>query len=258
MVRGLDRFKEHFKGLEDRYVLIGGTACDLAFERAGVAFRATKDLDIVLCVELLDGTFARRFWEFVELGGYQLQEASSGEKRFYRFSKPSAADFPAMLELFARAPDALSGVAGPLTPIPISDEVSSLSAILLDSEYYGWIQAGKQVLEGLTVLRPEYLIPLKARAWIDLRQRAAAGEKIDRKDIRKHKNDAFRLVAIIDPALSLELPGAMMHDMRQFVTAVASEPTDLKSIGLATTELGALLDALRRVFRLGASGIDLP
>jgi len=59
VVRGLDRFREHFRAFTDRYVLIGGTACDLAFTNAGVAFRATKDLDIVLCVESLDAEFAK-------------------------------------------------------------------------------------------------------------------------------------------------------------------------------------------------------
>lgn len=34
MVKGLHRFREHFKAFTDRYVLIGGTACDLAFTAA--------------------------------------------------------------------------------------------------------------------------------------------------------------------------------------------------------------------------------
>ena len=80
MVKGLHRFREHFKAFTDRYVLIGGTACDLAFTAAGVPFRATKDLDIVLCVESLDAAFARAFWEFAKQGEYELQESSTGEK----------------------------------------------------------------------------------------------------------------------------------------------------------------------------------
>ena len=51
MVRGLDLFREHFKDFADRYVLIGGTACDLIMSEVGLQFRATKDLDIVLCIE---------------------------------------------------------------------------------------------------------------------------------------------------------------------------------------------------------------
>lgn len=48
MVIGLDRFKAHFAGLEDSYILIGGSACDVNLNALGGAFRVTKDLDIVL------------------------------------------------------------------------------------------------------------------------------------------------------------------------------------------------------------------
>ena len=51
MVKGIDQFKVHFEGFSDRYVLIGGAACFLALDEAGLDFRVTKDLDIVLCVE---------------------------------------------------------------------------------------------------------------------------------------------------------------------------------------------------------------
>ena len=54
MVKGLDCFRDHFNAYNDRYVLIGGAACSLAMDNAGLAFRATRDLDIVLCVEALD------------------------------------------------------------------------------------------------------------------------------------------------------------------------------------------------------------
>ena len=66
MVKGMKRFREHFAGFEDRYVLIGGAACDLAMEDAGLNFRATKDLDIVLCIEALDAAFVKAFWAFVK------------------------------------------------------------------------------------------------------------------------------------------------------------------------------------------------
>ncbi len=51
MVRGIDVFRRYFHNFIDQYVLIGGSACDLLFDDAGVDFRATKDLDLVLIVE---------------------------------------------------------------------------------------------------------------------------------------------------------------------------------------------------------------
>jgi hypothetical protein len=153
LVKGLERFREHFKEFADRYVLIGGAACDLAFSDAGLAFRATKDLDIVLCVEALDAAFAKAFWAFVTQGGYEFQETCTGEKKFYRFKKPKEPDFPFMLELFSRVPDALGEIAGgPLTPIPVDDEVSSLSAILLDGDYYAWIHSAKREVSGIPIV----------------------------------------------------------------------------------------------------------
>ena len=34
MVKGLDVFQKHFQDYADRYILIGGTACDLALKEA--------------------------------------------------------------------------------------------------------------------------------------------------------------------------------------------------------------------------------
>jgi hypothetical protein len=42
VVRGLDKFREQFRAYADQYVLIGGAACDLLMEEAGLEFRATK------------------------------------------------------------------------------------------------------------------------------------------------------------------------------------------------------------------------
>ncbi len=194
MVKGLEVFREHFRNYADRYVLIGGAACDIAMTAAGLAFRATKDLDIVLYVEALDAEFVRAFWEFVRAGGYEIQEKSTGGKQFYRFQKPSNANYPFMLELFSRRPDVLQVADGShLTPLPVEEDASSLSAILLDDAYYDFIRAGRQELDGIPMVRPAQLIALKARAWLDLTERENRGEKIDSKTIKKHKNDVFRL-----------------------------------------------------------------
>jgi len=48
VIVGIDRFRQHFAGNEDHYAIIGGAACDLLFDRAGLEFRATKDIDMVL------------------------------------------------------------------------------------------------------------------------------------------------------------------------------------------------------------------
>lgn len=50
MVTGIKSFKEWFKGNEEQYTIIGGTACDILMTEDGLDFRATKDIDLVLIV----------------------------------------------------------------------------------------------------------------------------------------------------------------------------------------------------------------
>ena len=150
-MKGLDVFRAWFADYPDQYILIGGTAATLAMEEAGLDFRATKDLDVVLHVEALTPAFGETFWRFIEAGGYEIRQASdTGKPAFYRFQKPTDNSFPVMVELFSRAPDSLRPIEnGQLTPIPFDEAVSSLSAILLDDAYYAFIMAGRREIDGL-------------------------------------------------------------------------------------------------------------
>ena len=252
MVRGLELFKEHFKGHDDSYVLIGGTACDMAMDAAGEDFRVTKDLDIVLCVEELTPDFVRTFWEFVKAGRYDNRQRSTGKKIFYRFFNPAIATYPYMLELFSRIPDSLKYKgSGRLTPIPMDGKASSLSAILLDDDYYKFLKEGKIDVDGLPVVRPEYLVPLKTRAWLDLVRRRKKGEKVDSDDIRKHRNDVFRLFLILDPNVIPRLSGQIAEDLKSFSTAMEDERLDLKSLGYAKgRKQDELIEAIRKSYGL--------
>ena len=255
MVKGLEVFREHFRNYANRYVLIGGTACDLAMTDAGLAFRATKDLDIVLYVEALDADFVRAFWEFVRAGGYEVQEKSTGEKQFYRFQKPTNADYPFMLELFSRQPDVLRVADGShLTPLPVDEYASSLSAILLNDDYYDFIRAGRQEINGLPMVGAARLIALKARAWLDLTERERRGEQIDSKTIKKHKNDVFRLYQILDPDSDPAAPDAVKNDIREFIAQMRNEDVDLKSLGIRAGTRDGILEAIASVYRIAESG----
>ena len=249
MVRGLAKFREQFRSHADQNVLIGGAACDLLMEEAGLEFRATKDLDIVLSVEALNASFVRAFWAFVRAGKYQAQQSATGERRYYRFLKPEDDEYPFMLELFARRPDMLDLAEGAhLTPIPVDEEISSLSAILLDDAYYAFLHSGKRTIEDIPVVGPEHLIPLKARAWLDLTKRKEAGGAIDAKSIAKHKNDVFRLYRVLDPAIKIGIPKEIRDDMRAFLDAMVSEQVDLKNLEIKGQSLGSILGELRRLY----------
>lgn len=251
MVKGLDLFREHFRGYADRYVLIGGTACDLAMGEAGLDFRVTKDLDIVLCIEALDKVFVKAFWTFIHDGKYQLKEKSTDKKQYYRFQKPDTEGYPFMLELFSRIPDALSlADDSHLTPIPTDEDVSRLSAILLSDDYYRFLHAGKKELDGLAFVGPEHLVPLKARAWLDLSERKNQGEAVESKSIKKHKNDVFRLYQILSPDFDGEVPDSVKDDMRKFISRMGKEEIDFKALGLGATDRKSVLAGIRRIYSL--------
>lgn len=238
MVRGIEVFREHFAQHTNQFVLIGGTAATLAMESAGLQFRATKDLDIVLHIEALDPAFGAAFWSFVERGGYEIRQASdTGKPMLYRFQKPGDARFPTMLELFCRSPDGIRLADGSrLTPIPINEVIASLSAIVLDDAYYAFIIHGRRSIDRLSWIGAEQLIPLKARAWIDLTARKGNGESIDTKDIRKHANDAVRLSQLLTPDSRIALAAKIAADLSQFLDGVAADGTyDPKSLQIPGT-----------------------
>lgn len=247
MVRGLDTFREYFRGFEEQYVLIGGAACDILFESNAGQFRATRDLDMVLIVEALTPEFGEKFWEFVEAGQYRNKATSIGKPQFYRFDKPENEAYPKMVELFARTDFKLKEMDG-LTPVHIDEEVSSLSAILLNEEYYRVLLEGKVVVRDLSVLRPEYLILFKAKAYLDLSARKEQGENVDSRDIKKHKNDILRITTEFILESVKSLPVAVFHDMEQFIDKLESEPFDaglLKNYGLSNKEM---VDRLNQVY----------
>lgn len=246
---GLNVFKEYFKDYAEQYVLIGGAACDIIFEEQDTAFRATKDLDMVLIVEALSPEFGRRFWQFVRNGGYKNRARSTGTPQFYRFDKPKAPGFPYMIELFSRTQDTLCGEdVGPCVPLPLGDEISSLSAILLNEDYYSMLLKGRTVLSDIAVLSHTYLIPFKAKAWLDLRKRKATGQHVDEKDIRKHKNDVVRLATLLTVTEQCDLPDPVRHDMALFVEGLHNESVDLKTLKISGIKFEDILEVLSQVY----------
>lgn len=243
MVKGLDTFQKHFADYEDQYVLIGGAACDILFESNEVNFRATRDLDMVLIIEALTPEFGEKFWEFIVAGKYRNKLTNKGNPQFYRFDKPEVDSFPKMIELFCRKDFELKKAEG-ITPIHIDDEILSLSAILLDAAYYKTLLDGKTMRNGFSVLRPEYIILFKAKAYLDLKERKQAGEAVDSSDIKKHKKDILRISAELMLEEVTLLPTSVNEDIHKFIASLNQEPFDqnsLKAYGLKNEDVVALL-----------------
>ena len=86
MVKGLDWFRERFRKFEGAFTLIGGAACDEWFTAQGLPFRATKDLDIVLIIEVIDPSFVGALRNFISEGGYEIRQRTEDTPVLYRFS----------------------------------------------------------------------------------------------------------------------------------------------------------------------------
>ena len=249
MVSGFDSFREKFGGYEDCYTIIGGTACDILMDEVGLDFRATKDIDMILLLEERFTQFAAVFWEYIREGGYKCGWKNSDAPHFYRFTEPRTPGYPVMIELFSRRPD--FQIEHPeiyLTPLPVSDEISSLSAIMLDDNYYRLMKDGRRTVEGVSVLGAEYLILFKMKAWLDLRQKKALGLHVNSRDLTKHKNDVFRLFQLVDPSERIALSPLVKADVALFMRKIRNEPVDLGNLGIEGMSTEEVLGVLERLY----------
>lgn len=255
MIQGIESFRNWFSDYGGQYAIIGGTACDLLMSEAGLSFRATKDIDMVLIVESLTPEFGARFWSYIIDGNYEHRNKSTGEPQFYRFSNPTSRHYPWMIELFSRQSPAIDVWEGTvLTPLPFDGEVSSLSAILMDEDYYRLLLDGKVLVDGISLPDIGHLIPLKAKAWLDLSARKAAGENVDGKDIKKHKNDIFRLSTLLSGEMRVMLPDSVYADMTAFLYAMEAEPLDPVKLSIRRQTKEELLGRLGAVYIKKADG----
>lgn len=234
MAAGIEVFREHFSDYQDQYILIGGMACDLLLSEAGMDFRPTKDIDMVLIVEALTTEFAIAFWQFIDAGGYRARQRNNGKPEFYRFVEPQTQGYPFMIELFARPGSNVEfSYSGHLIPLHIDDEISSLSAILLNEAYYSFLLDGRTTSDGVSVLDAVHLVPMKMKAWLDLNIKKSKGMHVNDRDIRKHRQDVFRLFPLISEGEEIVVPAEVYNDIQQFIEAARVQPYEPGKIGLS-------------------------
>ena len=153
-MEGLEIFREAFEAYSDNYVIIGGTACDITMTGTTVRPRATHDIDMIVVVEKMTADFAERFWQFIREGGYRpekrkQEEGETPKYELYRFvnGKP---DYPEMIELLSRHPDILGEPKGLIVePLLVDEETSSLSAIIMDDDFYHFTIQHSKLTNGL-------------------------------------------------------------------------------------------------------------
>lgn len=255
-VKGLEKFRDYFLDFKGNYVIIGGTACSIILRDTNTKPRATKDIDMILVVDQMTPEFGRQFWQFVRDGNYQVRERKRIEGKdpvpeLFRFFQPRNDGFPFQVELLSKQPDILSTPTDfHLTPIPVGEEISSLSAILMDEEFYHFALEHSITKDDLHVADSIGLICLKIKAYLNL---SAQEPPAHSSDIRKHVSDVFKLMLsgnIMEPVVLSE---NMKKDVATFVekmeALMPNEPLQ-KSIQRNEAFIRRVLNEIKRIFIL--------
>lgn len=245
--RELETFKRYFQDYKDHYVLIGGSATKLVLEDAEFNARATKDLDIVLCAKALTKDFVIRFWEFIKSGGYEIKKKANGESVYYRFESPTTDDFPYMVELLTKRVEFFEDADQVVLPLAIGEDIVSLSAIVLNDDYYTFLMDNKVELYGIVLADERVLIPLKVSAYLDLKRRKEAGEEVKGDDIKKHRNDVIRLSVILPNEPLLNVPEIIKNEIWTFIDELNDDVDLLRNLGV-TNDLDSIKILLKTVY----------
>lgn len=220
-------FFKTFETYKNDYVVIGGNAASILIENQYGTFRQTQDYDIVVLFENVENGFAKVFFEYIEQHGYNFSSGHSKDQhQYYRFNNPDDSNCPKMIEMFSRKPLNYNlKEDNNKTPLHF-EEGPSLSAIVLDDDYYTVLKEGKQILSFSNVeiptLKIPYLILLKAKAHLDIASRKEVGHRADK---TKHRNDIFRLM----PYINLSdydinrIPDSVLNDLNDFIKILSQE-----------------------------------
>ena len=227
MVVGLDKFKEAFADFKDNYVIIGGTACDIVLSDTDMRPRATDDIDMILVVEKMTKEYGDAFWQFIKDGEYKAGKREKDDKTptytLYRFTTEKEG-YPVKIELLSHHSDMLGEPSGfHIEPIPLSEDLSSLSAIMMDDDNYELTVANSAEQGGVRIATPTTLICLKARAYLNLLNDRANGKHVNSKDIKKHKTDVLKLIATASIPEPVAVPQSVYDSVMEYAESIEKE-----------------------------------
>ena len=256
-MEGLEKFREAFADFSENYVVIGGTACTIAMEGTLVRPRATHDIDMIVIAEKITDEFGERLWQFVKEAGYRPEkkkhiEGESPKYELYRFVDGKDG-YPEMIELLSRHPNVLGEPKGlRIEPLPLGEEPSSMSAIIMDDDCYQFAIDHSRMTNGIRHADPVALVALKAKAYLNLLSDKKNGRHVNDKDIRKHRSDVLKNVVIIEDE-SIEAPATIVECIHEFVDSIQADWDNLaKSLAAAldrdTDFIAELLEILRQLF----------
>ena len=98
-----------------------------------------------------------------------------------------------------------------------------------------------KIVDGVSVLAESYIIPFKMYAWLDLKRRKEAGEHVNERDYKKHKNDVFRLLQIVNTDEKVSVGGLVRESVKIFLEEIAKEQIRVEQLGIMITKEEAMV-----------------
>ena len=224
--------------------LIGGFATVMLLDKQLEGHgKATYDIDLVLLTSS-SLKMAQQIKRYVVEGKYTIQKGKKDDFSYYRFSVPQVENFAKEIELFAvNDYNIILDKSQRIIPIDPEKGLYSLSAIMLDSEYFEMIKNNIDDSNQVPCTNTLATIMLKISAFYDLKQRGDDKWK-------KHRRDILKLVLLLSGEERLELTGRMVEDVELFMEHLTT--LDDKMIKNITSMSGIkqsnLYEALSEVF----------
>ncbi|MFA6145028.1 MAG: hypothetical protein WCW84_11955 [Sulfurimonas sp.] len=245
--RGLSHFQQYCKDLEEMYVVVGGFATVMLLDEGlGDGHgKATHDIDLVL-LTTSSIEMSQRIKQYVQEGKYEIQKGNKDQYHYYRFVKPEIEGFAKEIELFASNENDLKlDDSQRIIPIDPEEGLYSLSAIMLDPEYFEMIKNNVTMSVVAPCTNTQATIMLKMSAFFDLNARN------DNK-WKKHRQDILKLSLLLTGEERLQMTGRMVEDFESFMTHLEKD-VDQKMIktilnGMVTVDKELTLETLKKVF----------
>lgn len=255
---GLEKFKEAFANFSDNYVIIGGTACELAMSGTVVKSRATHDIDMVVVVETMTREFGKRLWEFIIEGAYRPEQRKVSDEEtpkyeLYRFTGGKVG-YPEMIELLSRHPGILGIPQGVrIERLPIDSSISSLSAIIMDDDFYHFTITNSIITNKIRHASPIGLIALKAKAYLNLLADKASGLHVNTRNIKKHRSDVMKCILLVEEE-NVSAPASIIECIIEFVAEIRKGRQDIfpalaKSLDIEAELIEQLVTQLEGLFK---------
>lgn len=98
------------------------------------------------------------------------------------------------------------------------------------------------------LMKPESLSERqKMKAWLDLTDKKSQGLLVKERDLRKHRQDVFRLFPLISNDAEISVPEEVFDDIQKFIKELRSMPFETRQIGM-DIDKNEILDVYGRIY----------